>query len=120
MRKYGDINWNENVLLVSYPSFEPTTDEYKEYLQRLDQFLTQKDSFSIVYDTSLSKYLSAENRIQQSKWVKVNTELIKNRITKMTFVIPSISVRLVLKTILTFSPLPCPHEVVAKMEDIKM
>lgn len=117
MRNYGEFSLVNDKLYVVYPSFEPSLDEYKAYLLKQETFLKEAKSLFIIYDTSLSKYMSAENRAIQSKWINDNKDLLKNKVKKMVFVIPSIAVRLVLKTILAFSPLPCPHLVVDSMKE---
>ncbi|MBY0425327.1 MAG: hypothetical protein K2Q22_06800, partial [Cytophagales bacterium] len=61
MREYGEFTLKGDKLYVKYPSFEPSLDEYKAYLSKQDNFLKNSESLSIVYDTSQSKYLSAEN-----------------------------------------------------------
>lgn len=117
MRNYGEFSLVNDKLYVVYPSFEPSLDEYKAYLLKQETFLKEAKSLFIIYDTSQSKYLSAENRAIQSKWINENKDLLKTKVKKMVFVIPSIAVRLVLKTILAFSPLPCPHLVVDSMKE---
>ncbi|MDX2190633.1 MAG: hypothetical protein SFY32_12290 [Bacteroidota bacterium] len=120
IRLYGTFELKGDILEVIYPSFEPSVEEYKDYLKRLDTFILNDKKINIIYDTTNSKYLSADNRILQSNWIKLRQKELKENVKMMYFIIPSLPVRLVLKTILAFSPLPCPHEVVKDRSEIKL
>ena len=112
MREFAKFQLDKGVLYVTYQSFDPTPSEFNEYLNTLEKYLRELDSYIVIYDASLTKFLSAEMRALQAKWINENKDMIGKKIKKMIFIIPSIPIRLILKTILSFSPLPSPHEVV--------
>jgi len=117
MRIYGQFNQIENRLYVSYHAFEPTLEEYKAYLEIQEDYFKKADTLYVFYHTSLSNYLSAENRAVRSKWINQNKDLVKTKVKMMVFISPSMAVRLALKIILALSPLPCPNQVVQCKDD---
>ena len=117
MRSYGTFVKTGDILYITYPEFESTIEEYKEYLVKQEKYIKEGPPMTIVYDASKSKYLSVDNRINQSNWIKENNSILKSNVKLMIFIIPSISVRLLLKVMLAISPLPCPNKVVASMNE---
>lgn len=117
MRPYAKFSLEGQVLKITYESFEPTTLEFMQYLKEYEIYLQGFEGSVVLYDATRSKNLSAEHRSLQAKWINEHRQLIKDKVDRIVFVIPSLFVRTILKTILTFAPLPCPHRVCASMEE---
>ncbi len=81
------------------------------------QFYKENDNLVLIFDSTKTKYISAEYRIMQGKWLKENQEMIAKVAKKMIFIIPSLAINLLFKTILAIQPMPAPHLIVKTMDE---
>lgn len=105
------------ILFVTFGAEPTTPEEFKTYLETYKKHLESNEKLILIFDASKAKYLSAEYRIMQGKWLKDNKDLLSNKALKMIFVIPSLAINLLYKTILAIQPLPAPNTVVKTMEE---
>lgn len=106
------------ILKITFNDAEPkSVPEFQSYLDQMLQIYKENEKLVLIFDSTKTKYLSAEYRILQGNWLKTNKDLISKVAQRMIFIIPSIAINLLFKTILSIQPLPAPHIVLKTMEE---
>ena len=99
------------IVKVTYQGFEPTMEEFNEYLNELLEIYNRKKHFVLIFDASKAKYLKAELRVEQGKWIEKNQNLIKQYCLGNSFVISNPIIKIVFNCILAVKPPPVNYAV---------
>jgi len=109
---------NLPVIIITFSDAEPkSVAEFAQYLDHMLSFYKENEKLVLIFDSTKAKYLSTEYRIMQGKWMKQNKDVIAKQAQKMIFIIPSLAINLLFRTILAIQPLPAPNLVVKTMAE---
>ena len=89
----------DNVIKYKLSEKESTDESIKKYLEILDQVFSLEKRYIAVYDTSKSKFMSANHRIQLGAWTKLNKQKIIDYNHCTIFLVTSLMFRIVLNGI---------------------
>ena len=118
--KYAILKWIEpTIMVVTFSDFDPTEEQFEEYLKEMDAIYKNNSGFVIIFDGSKAKYLSSKLRIRQGKWMKDNNALIKEKCMGHIYMITSKLTSFLLKAIFVVQSPPIQHAVVSNMDDAR-
>lgn len=98
-----------------------TDDEYAEHLQEMTAIIERNrhryQRMAVINDATRWLQSNAVQRKMQSDWMVKHDAEMRFKTAGVAFVITSALVRGGLNAVLWFAPLPCPHKIVATMEE---
>lgn len=104
------------IVLVTLNDFEPTLDEFNHHLDELTQ-LTSSQGVVLMLDISKSKFLPSEHRIAAGKWLKTESEKMKNNLKGLVFINSSVIMSVVLKGVFLVNKPPVDYLVASSLEE---
>lgn len=111
---FDDQKWP--VLYVKFRREMPTHQEFDKYLKEFSCYLNRKEKHYSIIDASESKYLQAELRIKQAKWLKENDHLLREYTLGTAYVIPNVLISFVLKGVFMIQPPSTPYTIVGSID----
>jgi len=87
LMRYVEItNPEPHIVVVTVHKPEPTPEEFQDYLARMLKVYKKHENIVVIYDTSKSKFLKAEFRIQLGLWLKKHRDLINHAVYGVAYV----------------------------------
>lgn len=105
------------ILLVRFTGEASTDQNFKEYLDQLDDIYLRKELFSIVFDATNAALPSLRHQKMQAYWLRDNKELVESYCKGTAYVILKPATRAILKLIFAIYPQPVPYKIVVTESD---
>ena len=107
------------LIVVSFTGENETPDNFKEYLNGLLKNYEAKKPFSLVFDATKASTPNIKYQKLQAMWMKEHDSLVKEYCRCVAYVVPSVLLRGVLKTIFRLQKNPVPFKVFSNLDDAK-
>ncbi len=91
--------------------------QFRSYLSDLSGNLSRRQTTVVIIDARRARDTTAHQRKMQADWMRENEKRLRDFTLATIMVISSPAVRGFLTAILWLQPMPCPHAVVATLEE---
>lgn len=110
MKKYAIIDEAQfPIIKVTFTGESADTENFPLYLSEVKQTYDHQKNLAIIFDASNAVLPALSFQQMQAKWLKVNTQLMKDFCAGTAYIIPNIIIRNVLKAIFSFHSQPVPY-----------
>jgi hypothetical protein len=99
------------IVKVSFTGEKSTDLNFHHYLKALKECYSHQQPIAIIFETSKAVTPKFSHQNQQATWIKENWTLIQNQCQGTAYIIPSLVIQIVLKSILLLQKQPVPYKV---------
>jgi hypothetical protein len=108
------------LITVTFTGEKSSNVNFKAYLKELDDCYFTKQNLAIVFDASNAVIPRFNHQKLQAKWLKENTDLMKQYCKGTAYVIPSKTIQWVLKMIFLLQKQPVPYKVFSTYKEAQL
>jgi hypothetical protein len=110
MKKYAIIDEAQfPIIKVTFTGESADTENFPLYLSEVKQTYDHQKNLAIIFDASNAVLPALSFQKMQAKWLKDNTQLMKDFCAGTAYILPNIIIRNVLKAIFSFQIQPVPY-----------
>jgi len=117
-KRYATIDQKEFPLIkVNFTGARGTKENFQQYLNDLESCYEEKKPLAIIFDASQARIPKLSFQEKQALWISKHWKMIQTYCLGTAYIIPSFSIRVVLKIIFAFQNQPSPYKVFSKEEE---
>lgn len=108
------------VITVTFTGERSTNANFKAYLKELDDCYFPQQKLVFIFDASNASVPKLSHQKLQAKWLKDNTDLMKDYCKGTAYVIPNKTIQWVLKFIFLLQKQPVEYEIFKSYKDAQI
>jgi hypothetical protein len=105
------------IVKVSFTGEKSTDLNFHHYLKSLKECYSHQQPLAIIFEATKAVIPKFSHQKQQANWIKENWTLIQNQCQGTAYIIPSLIIQMVLKSILLLQKQPVPYKVFSNEKD---
>jgi hypothetical protein len=99
------------IVKVSFTGEKSTDLNFHHYLKALKECYSHQQPLAIIFEATKAVIPKFSHQKQQANWTKENWTLVQNQCQGTAYIIPSLIIQMILKTILLLQKQPVPYKV---------
>ncbi|MBK6266707.1 STAS/SEC14 domain-containing protein [Marivirga sp. S37H4] len=117
---YAIIDQSDSSLIyITFTGSKATDASFKRYLDELESCYDERNYIGKIFDATNATIPKLRHQKLQAKWIERNWLLLKTYCKGTAYVIPSTTLRTVLKMILSMQNQPVPYKIFSDIESAK-